>query len=132
MKKVAAISIACLYLLLSVGIAKSTHFCMGREQGSTLFTFESKKCPCFRLMEEAKSCCGDEHQLVKIENDQSAEQVLSSPIQDFNLIGQFFFQEIETISLSTSFEVVHHRNIPPPKVPIYQSVCSLVFYESVV
>jgi hypothetical protein len=131
-KKIASLSIACLYLLLSIGIAKSTHFCMGREQGSALFTFESKKCPCFRLMEETKSCCGDEHELVKIENDQSAGQVLASPIPNFNLIGELFFQDIETISFSDSFEFVEPRNLPPPKVPIYQSICSLVFYESVV
>jgi hypothetical protein len=125
-------SLACLYLLLSVGIAKSTHFCMGREQNSSLFSFESKKCPCFRSTDQIKSCCADEHELVKIENDQSASQVIHLPAPDFNLIGKLFSDKQEVRLSESELKAMVEVNPPPPKIPIYQAVCSLVFYESVV
>jgi hypothetical protein len=125
-------SLACLYLLLSVGIAKSTHFCMGREQNSSLFSFESKKCPCFRLSDPTKSCCEDEHELVKIENDQSASQVIHLPAPEFNLIGKLFSEKREILLPQSALLAITNFNLLPPKIPIYQTVCSLVFYESVV
>jgi hypothetical protein len=103
---------------------------MGREQNSSLFSFESKKCPCFRLADQTRSCCADEHELVKLENDQSASQVIHSPTPEFNLIGKLFSDNQE-IRLSESAPLaVAEVNPPPPKIPIYQAVCSLVFYES--
>jgi len=128
-KKLPLISLACVYVLLSVGIAKSTHFCMGREQNSSLFSFEAKKCPCFRSMETAKSCCEDEHEIVKIEDDQSTSQVLHSPTPTFNLIATFFFKE-ETLLPQSEQHSLAELSLAPPKIPIYQAVCSLVFYES--
>jgi hypothetical protein len=131
-KKLAVISLASLYLLLSVGIAKSTHFCMGREQNSSLFSFESKKCPCFRSADQTKSCCADEQELVKLENDQSASQLIHLLSPEFNLIGELFSEEQEVVLPQSALLVVAEVNAPPPKVPIYQSICSLVFYETVV
>jgi hypothetical protein len=103
---------------------------MGREQNSSLFSFESKKCPCFRLADQTKSCCADEHELVKIEDDQSASQVIHLPSPEFNLIGELFFEEQEVLLPQSALLIVAEINPPPPKVPIYQAVCSLVFYES--
>jgi hypothetical protein len=131
-KKLAILGIVSLYLILSIGIARSTHFCMGREQTPSFFSFESKKCPCFRLTQKSKSCCEDEHELIKIENDQSASQVLLTPIPSFNLISELLFDEMNSFTSLSAFQFIDVRNLPPPKVPIYQSICSLVFYESVV
>jgi hypothetical protein len=131
-KKLALISLSCLYLLLSVGIAKSTHFCMGREQNTSLFSFEAKKCPCFRSSAQTKSCCADEHKLVKIEDDQSTGQVIHSPIPEFNLIGDLFSETKEALLPLSEVQLTAELNPPPPKIPIYQTVCSLVFYELVV
>jgi hypothetical protein len=131
-KKITALSFAGLYLILSIGIAKSTHICMGREQGTSLFSFESKKCACFRLMKSTKSCCEDEHELIKIEVDQSASQILVSSTPIFNLISELFFDVLPNAVFNTASQFIELQNLPPPKIPIYQSVCSLVFYESVV
>ncbi|MCA6366477.1 MAG: hypothetical protein IM631_22080 [Cytophagales bacterium] len=129
MRKLTLIILACFYLLLSVGIAKSTHFCMGREQNSSLFSFEAKKCPCFRSMEKAKSCCEDEHEIVKIEDDHSTSQVVHSPTPTYNLISVFFF-EIENLFPQPELFSFAELDLVPPKIPIYEAVCSLVFYES--
>jgi len=102
---------------------------MGREQNSSLFSFEAKKCPCFRSMEKAKSCCEDEHEIVKIEDDQSTSQVVHSPTPTFNLISVFFF-EIENLFPQPELFSFAELDLAPPKIPIYEAVCSLVFYES--
>jgi hypothetical protein len=102
---------------------------MGREQNSSLFSFEAKKCPCFRSMEKAKSCCEDEHEIVKIEDDQSTSQVVHSPTPTFNLIATFFFKE-ETLFPQSEQLSFADLDLTPSKIPIYKAVCSLVFYES--
>jgi hypothetical protein len=102
---------------------------MGREQNSSLFSFEAKKCPCFRSMGTTKSCCEDEHEIVKIEDDHSTSQVAQSPTPTFNLISVFFF-ETETLFPKPEQLSFAELDLAPPKIPIYKAVCSLVFYES--
>jgi hypothetical protein len=105
---------------------------MGREQNTSLFSFEAKKCPCFRSAEQTKSCCADEHELVKLEDDQSASQLIHSPSPEFNLICKLFSDKQEICLPDSALLAVVEATPPPPKIPIYQTVCSLVFYESVV
>jgi len=118
------------YLTLAVGVAKTTHYCMGREKHSSLFSFTTKQCPCALYAKEKMSCCGDEHEVLKIDDDQSGGQVLHSPVPEFNLIGELFSLNLRTVVLEESCYAVAEINIPPPKVPRYQSLCSLVFYDS--
>jgi hypothetical protein len=104
---------------------------MGRVQHSSFFSFDTKKCPCFRLGDLAKSCCEDEHELVKIEDSQYASQLIHPPSPEFNLIGKLFFESVEVLlPYSTLLQSIAKANSPPPKVPIYQAICSLVFYEA--
>jgi len=125
-----AIAFTFVYLTLAVGVAKTTHYCMGREKNSSLFSFTTKKCACALFAKEKKSCCADEHQLVKIEDDHSGGNVLDSPVPRFNLIGELFSRHIEVPDVAESVFAVEEVNIPPPKVPRYRYFCSLVFYDS--
>jgi hypothetical protein len=129
-KKIGSIAIALVYLALSVGIAKSTHFCMGRPLPSSVFSFESKKCVCEKSA-QPDDCCDDEIEIIKIENDQFTGLVLHSPAPEFSLICELVFEPVKTVVQHSSFEFAVEHNLPPPKVPIYQKICSLVFYESV-
>src|SRR5688500_15784674 len=67
--RVLLLTIAAIYLLFSVGVMKSTHFCMGREASVTFFSAESKKCACSLFSTEKDSCCDDEHEVLRVEND---------------------------------------------------------------
>jgi hypothetical protein len=120
------------YLTLAVGVAKTTHYCMGREKHSSLFSFSTKQCPCALFAKEKMSCCGDEHEILKIEDDHSGAQVIHSPVPEFTLIGEMFSLTLPTVKVEESFYAAAEINIPPPKVPRYQSFCSLVFYDSVI
>jgi len=104
---------------------------MGRALPASVFSFESKKCFCPDL-ETEDTCCDDKYEVVKIEDDQSAGLVLHSPSPEFNLIGEVFSESIEVVLPQSTIEPEADYNLPPPKVPIYKSTCSLIFYESLV
>jgi hypothetical protein len=128
-KKVTLLSLVLVYLVLSIGIGKSTHFCLGREHHSSLFSFEATKCICSKYQTK-KSCCKDETTLVKIADDQSINEIVSSVSPSLFLVAVF-----EAASVSVNFTLKEQKADsylpPPPKIPIYQSVCSLVFYEGI-
>jgi len=120
------------YLTLAVGVAKTTHYCMGRLNTSSLFTFEKKLCPCAIAAEgKMHSCCHDEHQLVKIENDQSQSAIISVHAPDYfeigvvnNVLAIDQFRRVEQ-QTETFFS---DSSPPPPSVPIFKLNCSLVLY----
>ena len=129
MKKLFAIAFTCVYLTLTVGVVQTTHYCMGRVNSSTLFTFESAKCPCFVASKYGKdTCCEDEHEVLKIEDDHAASSVV-------NLVPAFF--ELgnilnESISIETDQELktIVTQSLPPPDpIPLFTKHCSLVFYD---
>ena len=129
MKKLFAIAFTCVYLTLAVGVVQTTHYCMGRVNSSTLFTFESAKCPCFVASKYGKdTCCEDEHDVLKIEDDQAASSVV-------NLVPAFFelgsiLNESISIEYDQDFKTIVNQNLPPPDpIPLFTKHCSLVFYD---
>jgi len=127
-----AIALSFVYLTLAVGVAKTTHYCMGRLNTSSLFTFEKKLCPCaIAAQGTMHSCCHDEHQLVKIENDQSQSAIISVHAPDYFEIGVvnnlLSFDQLASIEQQT--ESFFSDSSPPRSpVPIFKLNCSLVFY----
>jgi hypothetical protein len=131
MRNYFAIAFTFVYLTLAVGVAKTTHYCMGREKNSSLFSFTTEKCVCSIMAKEPMSCCKDQHDIVQIEDDHSSSQVVSSPDPQFNLIGDLNTPQEDIIpSYALTSYAADENDLPPPKVPIYQSNCSLVFYDS--
>jgi len=124
-RKLGSIFILSVYLLLSVGVAKSTHFCMGREHHSALFSFESKKCACSVYQRiDVKTCCEDETELVKIENDQVHSSATDAPQTGWSVLPIIAFECAKPVILSGNVLTLVSYNLPPPKVPIYQLGCS--------
>ena len=131
MRKLFAIAFTCVYLTLAVGVVRTTHYCMGRVKSSSLFSFETAKCPCFLFARSVnKKCCADEHDIIKIEDDHAASTVVSI-VPDFFEIGSLF----ETITI-THNPVAHINQqveeSPPPlsDIPLFTKHCSLVFYDT--
>jgi hypothetical protein len=105
---------------------------MGREKNSSLFSFTTQKCPCALFTKERSACCDDQHEIIKIDDDQAGGQVLHTPSPDYNLIGELYTIEDEIISKSSpGVDLLAEVVFPPPKGPLYQSFCSLVLYEKV-
>lgn len=115
---------AAIYLILSIGVAKSTHFCKGKARHTSVFSFEAKKCACAKY-NPTNNCCDDERELVQLKDDQAGSQSLSAPLPNFNLIGELFTQTFWE-STYDSFIISDLEVRPPPKVPIYQQIRSLI------
>lgn len=132
MRNYFAIAFTLVYLTMAVGVAKTTHYCMGQEKHSSLFSFSTKKCPCSLAAREKMPCCDDEQEIFKIEDDHASVHVLISPVPQFSLICEVVSPASKAEHYTVSFYAGEDFTIPPPKVPLYQSFCSLVFYDALV
>lgn len=130
-KKLFAIAFTCVYLTLAVGVVRTTHYCLGRVKSTTLFSFQTAKCPCFVLFKKAgNKCCNDEHDIIKIEDDHAASAVVSI-VPDFFEIGSLF-ETIQTVVTPVAHINEAVEESPPPlsDVPLFTKYCSLVFYDA--
>jgi hypothetical protein len=129
MNKLFAIAFMCIYLLLSVGVVKTTHYCMGREKSTELFSFEAKKCPCSLFIPENSGCCNDEHEVLSIDDSQKVTPSIAPISPDFFLIGSIFSKVDKQVIEQPITQYINPDFSPPPKEPLYQINCSLVFYD---
>ena len=130
MNKLFAIAFMCIYLLLSVGVVKTTHYCMGREKSTELFSFQSKKCPCSVYLPETDDCCKDETAILSVDDSQSFTATFAPKLPDLFLIGPTFSIEPTIQIIEQSFiQFIALEFSPHPKEPLYKINCSLVLYE---
>ena len=130
MRNYFAIAFTCVYLTLTVGVAKTTHYCMGRLNHSDLFTFETEKCRCAVYLQENPPCCKDTHELIVIDNDQSQGTVIAANAPTFFEIGSLYVENLLN-PVSPSAERPNEffsDNSPPPREALFKIYCSLVFY----
>ncbi|MBX2945644.1 MAG: hypothetical protein KF725_07400 [Cyclobacteriaceae bacterium] len=129
MNKLFAIAFTCIYLLLTVGVAKTTHYCMGRAKSAEIFSFEAQKCACSGFTPENSGCCQDEHEIIKVDDNQSftVSLVLDAPalfsIRTVN-------DQLEFVSIIDRTSVYTHIDdyIPPPEA-LFKVNCSFLFYD---
>jgi len=114
---------------MSVGVAKTTHYCMGREKSTKIFSFESKKCPCSVFLPENSDCCNDEHVLLIVDDSQTQTLTLALPAPDLFQIGETYQAAQKEIFAYTSTQVIKPDFSPPPKEPLFKINCSFVFYD---
>ena len=131
MRNYFAIAFIIVYLILTVGVAKSTHYCMGRLNNTTLFSFDSKKCPCALFQSEPSSCCHDESEIVKIDDDQQVQFTTQANTPSFFLIELFKYNStLQRPVRDHLFITLNRFNRPPTsQVPIYKRNCALTFYS---
>lgn len=131
--KLFAIAFTCVYLHLSVGVVKTTHYCMGRESSSIFYTFEAKRCGCSLFLSnlEKNSCCHDESELIVIDEDQTPTSSLSLTSPDYFAIAELYSTGAEfTLSLTKNESDFYlNNNLPPPKEPLYKVLCAYTLYE---
>ena len=121
-----AIAFTCVYLTLTVGVAKTTHYCMGRDKGTSFFTFSAPGCACFMPEGHTMPCCEDEHDRVVLEADQSLTQpVTLNPLVPV-LLDVFEMPVLpESGSVAQIFGDVQLQPDRPPQVPLFMFHCSL-------
>lgn len=126
-----AIALSCVYLSLAVGVAKTTHYCMGRVNSQVLFSFQAKTCACDRYAKEPKpSCCRDEVELIQLDETQQPSSVLHTVDVTAVLVALVAAgYELPTASFRAGYRPVAVADPPVSGPPIYQKNCSLIFYE---
>lgn len=124
-----AIAFGCVYLTLAVGVAKTTHYCMGREKHSTHFSYETESCFCSTLSGGTFGCCDNKSRLLKVDDDHSASAQLSAPVAQFNLIEEFEFLVFD-FNVSKEEKDIQQEPIRPPPSKVYIRHCSLIFYDN--
>ena len=128
-KRALTLFLLSVYLLFSVGIIKATHFCMGREASVQFFTSEAKKCVCAIYAAEEDSCCDDEHELLKIDDDHKTigKTEISVPVWKVERI----FTERLLTETQSSIQLVRLEQPAkaPPKIPLWKAHHSFVFYD---
>lgn len=129
MNKLFAIAFMCIYLLMSVGVAKTTHYCMGRAKSTKIFSFESKKCPCSAFLPGNNDCCDDEHELLIVDDSQTQSFSLALAGPGFFEIGRVFQEQSPQIFAYTNTQYFNEDFLPPPREPLFKIHCSYVFYD---
>ena len=130
MKKSNIILLALFYVLLSAGIAKSTHYCMGKVLSVAYFSTQADTCVCDDSTEAMHGCCKDETELIKIEYDQQKVKL------DLDEKSLYF---IKPVIVPTEFSALinnieedfefHGYDLPPPnKIPVYKLNCNFTYY----
>ena len=131
--KLFAIAFTCVYLHLSVGVVKTTHYCMGRESSTTLFSFQPERCACSLFLSnlEKEPCCHDVSQIFVLDDDQTPTLPLTLSGPDLYLITDLYTSGIVLAELNGTVKTAVFINDtpPPPKEPLYKVLCSYTLYE---
>lgn len=131
--KLFAIAFTCVYLHLSVGVVKTTHYCMGRESSFSLYSFQTNKCGCSFFLSnlEKNSCCHDESQFLVLDDDQTPSFSISLSSPEFYFIANLNVSRVlvSNYGNSAAHTVLTFTDIPPPKEPLYKVFCSYTLYE---
>lgn len=112
-----------------MGVAKTTHYCMGRAKSAEIFIFEAKKCACSRSIPDNSGCCKDEHEIIKVDDNQLFTNllVLDSP----SLFSIRTVTDNARLILKIDIASIHTLladYIPPPEA-LFKVNCSFLFYD---
>lgn len=129
MKTFFAIAFNCVYLTLTVGVAQTTHYCMGRLNNSSLFAFQTDPCSCSILAGKLSSCCDNESVLLQLDEDQATTiPVEVSPVQ-LPLVVEIGYS-LATRSVERRFDQYFPQlYLRPPPLKAYLMNCSFIFYD---
>jgi hypothetical protein len=131
MQKFITIFFTLVYLLFSIGIPVSKHFC-GEELASIAFYVAAEKCACGTDAEENGDCCKDESKIFKTNDDlkssfdfELSSKANSDILNDLLFIAPLNFSyQTEFLQFFTNFSS-KIRLIP--KIPLQKNPFWLVF-----
>lgn len=101
---------------------------MGREASVQFFTSEAKKCPCSVYAKEKGSCCDDEHELIRIDDEQKIISNVTAPLPVWK-VERIFTERLLASSVVSAQQTVEQSPKAPPKIPIWKAISSYVFYD---
>ena len=121
MKKIILILVLFLYLIPSIGITVSAHYCSGKLSGISFGSQKQKTCGC-KVGSVRKSCCEDVVLSMKIKDDQQKVSPVSFKLVQVALLDTkctFFYHVVAVSSVETM--AVYTTEKPPGrfKQPLY-------------
>ena len=129
MTKLFAIAFTCVYLTLTVGVAHTTHYCMGRVKSSNLFSFDSQKCVCALFAFPAsRNCCDDESTLIAIDDEHAATPAVSLA-PEFYAIYDLALPPVADQAKLTPAVAAKDESPPGTPTPLFVKHCSLILYS---
>ena len=102
---------------------------MGRAKSAETFSFEAKKCACSRFIPENSGCCHDEHEIIKVDDNQSiTSYILNVTPELFSIRTVVVLVEPVNILDNASINTYLSDYIPPPEA-LFKVNCSFLFYD---
>ena len=131
-KKFLSISLLFLYLVASIGLTVSLHYCGGNL--ASLGLFETPTCCCDDLAEKKKDdCCKNENKSFKITTDQNqvafAEKKIQCPSPFLPVYNTYKYNKV---ALLPTILVAFTLPQPPERsnlLPVYKRNHSMLFYS---
>ncbi|WP_430974132.1 HYC_CC_PP family protein [Sunxiuqinia rutila] len=127
MKKLVSIVFSIFYLTLTIGLAVNVHYCQGALESVDLYA-ANDSCCCGDTGPD-QSCCQDEAQFLKLDNEL---RLVSSPRLDMQpLVLSLLPAEETDQALTTAPAPTHSRALtptPPLEQPAWLLFCSLIYY----
>lgn len=127
MKKFAAIFLTTFYLLATVGVAFSVHFCDG--QVDTINVYAKASDCCCGDENSMADCCDDEQFFFQLDSEQKVNQNLR--VNTEKLISSFSYLVFTKILTDSEEEIIISEELNhshPYKQPIRLLQCSLTYY----
>jgi hypothetical protein len=131
-KKIIAILLACMYLLVSSGLLVEIHHCMGRIADTDITIFaddHNDKCGKCGMEKSAlsKHCCKDEYKQVKISADQkisSLQYIIDIPVASYSSFRLPYLHELVE---EKEIAGIHYPNGPPARLSASRQSLLCVF-----
>ena len=128
LKRLFTIVVLCIYLLPLIGIAKSTHYCMGNVLDVEYFSFQTNHCCCEKEI-LGTDCCTDEIEVFQIDVNSLNGPVNSWDKNLINHIPTLHWHEVVLQANNNDKDPFVSADLPPPRlVPIYIITNNLQYY----
>jgi hypothetical protein len=124
MKKFLAISLAVVYLAISIGVVVNIHYCMGKVAEVALGHHTSDKCGQCGM--DNDGCCHDDVKVVKIEDTHSVSSIHTDFLKAHAIAhaSPELFRSADIFNASTPIEA---SNAPPGKGQVSLNIQNCVF-----
>jgi hypothetical protein len=116
MKKLTVAILSVYYLAIASGITVNFHFCMEELASVSIYGGETKKCArCGMTMHKANSCCRDEIETVKLQDDHQKATVVDFELASIEPVvtvpSEFIISPFQNV-----IEERHFHNHSPPLI----------------
>jgi len=129
-KRVSSILLLATYAIFSVGIAISSHDCMGVTSDTSFFSYHNDGCACESNKDtESHDCCSDDLEVVTLEDDQSFVSASVNISSNYFLLFAF-----DTVKEANNFKYnnfkgfMYNTDTPPIITPLYKLNCTYLVY----